>query len=95
MECGSLLPLFFRAPIQRILPHKGVNYGRLRPDLSRGNVPISAALLNAENALLLDNLVATVTAFRINTYKSVSKLTTLTSFRMNTYEKTGGGVDYC
>jgi len=92
VECGSLLPLFlFRAPIRRIFPHKEVNYGRLRPEVSRGHVPVSAALLDAENAPLLDNLAATVTAFRINTSKSVSKQTTLTSFRMNTYEKTGRG----
>jgi hypothetical protein len=32
-----------------------------------------------------------VSAFRMNTYKSVSKQTTLTAFRMNTYEKQGGG----
>ena len=31
-----------------------------------------------------------VSPFRINTCKSVSKQTTLTPFRMNTYEKTGG-----
>src|SRR5229473_6362295 len=33
----------------------------------------------------------TLTTFRINTCKSVSKQTTLTPFRMNTYEKPGGG----
>src|SRR5258708_23711441 len=33
----------------------------------------------------------TLTAFRINTSKSVSKQRTLTPFRMNTYEKEGGG----
>jgi hypothetical protein len=31
-----------------------------------------------------------VSPFRMNTCKSVSKQSTLTSFRMNTYEKTGG-----
>src|SRR5882762_8166518 len=34
---------------------------------------------------------ATLTAFRINTSKSVSKQRTLTTFAMNTYEKEGGG----
>ena len=34
---------------------------------------------------------ATLTTFRINTCKSVSKQRTLTSFRMNTYKKTGEG----
>src|SRR5579859_1399348 len=34
---------------------------------------------------------SSVTTFRINTCKSVSKQKTLTSFRMNTYEKRGGG----
>src|ERR1700716_647235 len=33
-----------------------------------------------------------VTAFRINTCKSVSKQRTLSIFRINTYAKTGGGV---
>jgi len=33
----------------------------------------------------------TLTPFRINTCKSVSKQRTLTSFRINTYEKQGGG----
>jgi hypothetical protein len=33
----------------------------------------------------------TLTTFRINTCKSVSKQTTLTTFRMNTCEKRGGG----
>ena len=33
---------------------------------------------------------ATLTTFRINTCKSVSKQTTLTAFRMNTYEKPRG-----
>jgi hypothetical protein len=32
----------------------------------------------------------TLTTFRINTSKSVSKQRTLTLFRMNTYEKEGG-----
>src|SRR5260370_41467833 len=32
-----------------------------------------------------------VTPFRINTCKSVSKQMTLTTFRINTYEKRGGG----
>jgi hypothetical protein len=34
---------------------------------------------------------ATLTTFRINTCKSVSKQTTLTSFRINTYKKPGEG----
>src|SRR5260370_39483401 len=34
---------------------------------------------------------ATLTTFRINTCKSVSKQRTLTIFRMNTYAKQGGG----
>ncbi len=34
---------------------------------------------------------ATLTTFRINTCKSVSKQATLTSFRINTYEKRGEG----
>jgi len=33
-----------------------------------------------------------LTTFRINTSKSVSKQRTLTAFRMNTYEKEGEGV---
>src|SRR6266851_9380802 len=37
--------------------------------------------------------MTTLTTFRINTSKSVSKQRTLSSFRMNTYEKQrGGGV---
>src|SRR5258708_6925801 len=35
--------------------------------------------------------LASVTTFRINTCKSVSKQMTLTTFRINTYEKRGGG----
>ena len=38
---------------------------------------------------------ATLTTFRINTCKSVSKQMTLTSFRINTYKKTGGGGYPC
>src|SRR5712691_1241839 len=34
---------------------------------------------------------ATLTTFRMNTCKSVSKQRTLTTFRMNTYEKQGEG----
>ena len=34
---------------------------------------------------------ATLTTFKINTCKSVSKQITLTTFRINTYEKQGGG----
>src|SRR6266851_7963483 len=34
---------------------------------------------------------ATITTFRINTCKSVSKQRTLTTFRMNTYKKQGEG----
>src|SRR6266446_3607845 len=34
---------------------------------------------------------ATLTTFRMNTCKSVSKQSTLTTFRMNTYEKKGEG----
>src|SRR6266849_8434232 len=37
------------------------------------------------------SLDSTLTTFRINTCKSVSKQTTLTTFRMNTYEKPGEG----
>src|SRR5258708_7762520 len=33
---------------------------------------------------------SSITTFRFNTCKSVSKQSTLTTFRMNTYEKTGG-----
>jgi hypothetical protein len=34
---------------------------------------------------------SSLSTFRINTCKTVSKQTALTSFRINTYEKTGGG----
>jgi hypothetical protein len=37
------------------------------------------------------SLCASLSTFRINTSKSVSKQMTLTPFRMNTCEKTGGG----
>ncbi|SRR6266404_6837149 len=38
---------------------------------------------------------APLSAFRMNTCKSVSKQRTLSPFRMNTYAKTGGGGSYC
>jgi hypothetical protein len=34
--------------------------------------------------------IRSVSMFRMNTYKSVSKQRTLTTFRMTTYAKTGG-----
>src|SRR6266481_6469588 len=46
-------------------------------------VGVAPKTINAETA--------TLTTFRINTCKSVSKQMTLTPFRINTYTKTGGG----
>jgi hypothetical protein len=84
----SLFAHFFALPSFRInhlrplFPkHPGGGY----PDASVGHLE----LLSRKKEWLRN--VSSITPFRMNTCKSVSKQSTLTTFRMNTYAKPGGG----
>jgi hypothetical protein len=60
---------------------------RRLPRLGRGGNPDLPSLAKGFKSAE----AATLTTFRINTCKSVSKQSTLTTFRMNTYKKRGEG----
>jgi hypothetical protein len=75
MECGGLPPLFLNPQPSHTA---GLRFGQSSlPDLVQ---PLSLLESTFMKALSL-------TIFRINTYKCVSKQRTLSTFRMNTYEK--------
>src|SRR5260370_2022106 len=86
----SLFSLFFALPSFRInhlqpLFPKHPGWGYPYPNASTGH----PGLLSSEKEQRRN--CSSITTFRINTCKSVSKQMTLTSFRMNTYEKRGEG----
>src|SRR5216684_964162 len=84
------------APQQRSVaqPSSSTRSPRFFPNSASTQRPLRLFTLSLEGSVILcpkSTQTATLTTFRINTCKSVSKQTTLTPFRMKTYEKPGGG----
>jgi len=84
----SLFALFSALPsfrINHLQPLFGKHPGWGYPNASMGHLePLSSDKGRRRNC-------SSITSFRINTCKSVSKQRTLTTFRINTYEKRGEG----
>src|SRR5712664_4751058 len=84
----SLFALFSALPsfrINHLQPLFGKHPGWGYPNASMGHLePLSSDKGRRRNC-------SSITSFRINTCKSVSKQSTLTTFRMNTYAKRGEG----
>src|SRR5258708_21500359 len=84
-KCPSVSPL--PATLTHSVSRKSFRCNSYANTLDRGVTPP----LKSFSPLATHNSPLTLTPFRINTCKSVSKQRTLTCFRINTYEKTGGG----
>src|SRR6266851_5670536 len=81
------------AQISKLRPRLCTPPGRRFPAHSRPSDAPSGASKGAHFAKGCKSAeTATLTTFRMNTCKSVSKQRTLTIFRMNTYKKQGEGV---
>ena len=95
-------PLSFQSTAASFLPRaaKGALPKKSSPlESCKSSLPAAEALLPTQLAQSLEgsalcegqeHRTTTLTTFRINTCKSVSKQRTLTPSRMNTYKKTGG-----
>jgi hypothetical protein len=80
------------AQISTLRPRPCTPPRRRFPAHSRPSDAPSGASKGAHSAKGCESTdTSTLTTFRINTCKSVSKQSTLTTFRMNTYKKMGGG----